>query len=261
MRPPDPEHPPFPSFAGWLHAFPRRSGACCIRARAWGRTCIRARALMDGRRLLRRAWGRLGPRRPADRQVGERHVAAPWSSWPTTEQPGRSPVLVAKSSPTDRVTVLPVDQATPTSTACWRAWTGSPPRTPWSSSATLAPALAGGRGDLLCAWPAPARRGLVRRGPQGGQARGGRARPTRPGSLAPRQGGFVAETPGRHQARAARPDPREEQVGDLLAAREPELGVSVLEVRPAGRLVLDGEEASYGPSRADPWPTRLTIPR
>jgi capsular polysaccharide biosynthesis protein len=54
---------------------------------------------------------------------------------------------------------------------------------------------------------------------------------------------------------------REEQVGDLLVTREPELDVSILEVRPAGRLDLHLEDASYGPSRADPWPAKLDYPK
>ena len=53
---------------------------------------------------------------------------------------------------------------------------------------------------------------------------------------------------------------REHQVGDLLPGREPELDVSILEVRPAGRLELHLEDTSYGPSRAGRWPTELDYP-
>jgi capsular polysaccharide biosynthesis protein len=53
---------------------------------------------------------------------------------------------------------------------------------------------------------------------------------------------------------------REHQVGDLLPGREPALGVSVLEVRPAGRLELNLEDSSYGPSRAGAWPAALDYP-
>jgi capsular polysaccharide biosynthesis protein len=53
---------------------------------------------------------------------------------------------------------------------------------------------------------------------------------------------------------------REEQVTDLLPARDPGLDVSILEVRPAGRLDVRLEDTSYGPSRAGSWPDRLTYP-
>lgn len=53
---------------------------------------------------------------------------------------------------------------------------------------------------------------------------------------------------------------REQRVGELLTAREPGIGVSVLEVRPPGRLDLQMAEESYGPSRAGPWPARLEYP-
>jgi len=53
---------------------------------------------------------------------------------------------------------------------------------------------------------------------------------------------------------------REDQVADLLPAREPTIAVSVLEARPPGRLDLRMEDSSYGPSRADPWPTHLDYP-
>ena len=49
-------------------------------------------------------------------------------------------------------------------------------------------------------------------------------------------------------------------VGDLLEAREPGIEVSVLETRPAGRLTPAIDEASYGPSHADPWPGTLDYP-
>lgn len=52
----------------------------------------------------------------------------------------------------------------------------------------------------------------------------------------------------------------ENHVGDLLAAREPQIETSVLETRPAGRLIATISEASYGPSRADPWPGTLEYP-
>ena len=53
---------------------------------------------------------------------------------------------------------------------------------------------------------------------------------------------------------------REDQVTDLLPVREPAIAVSVLEVRPSGRLDLGMDDTSYGPSRADPWPTHLAYP-
>ncbi|MEO5853037.1 MAG: glycosyltransferase 61 family protein [Nocardioides sp.] len=53
---------------------------------------------------------------------------------------------------------------------------------------------------------------------------------------------------------------REHQVPELLTAREPGMAVSVLEVRPAGQLNIQIEESSYGPGRADPWPTQLEFP-
>ena len=43
---------------------------------------------------------------------------------------------------------------------------------------------------------------------------------------------------------------REHQVADVLPERESALEVSILEVRPAGRLELHLEDSSYGPSRA-----------
>ena len=49
-------------------------------------------------------------------------------------------------------------------------------------------------------------------------------------------------------------------MGDLLKAREPGIEVSVLETRPAGRLTPAIDEASYGPSHADPWPGTLDYP-
>jgi capsular polysaccharide biosynthesis protein len=60
---------------------------------------------------------------------------------------------------------------------------------------------------------------------------------------------------GRH-ARAL----REHEVPELLPTREPDLDVSVLEVLPAGRLELTLDDASYGPSRAGPWPAYLDHP-
>ena len=53
---------------------------------------------------------------------------------------------------------------------------------------------------------------------------------------------------------------REDQITDLLPVREPAIAVSVLEVRPSGRLDLGMDDRSYGPSRADPWPTHLAYP-
>jgi capsular polysaccharide biosynthesis protein len=53
---------------------------------------------------------------------------------------------------------------------------------------------------------------------------------------------------------------RENQVGVVLPGREPRLGVSILEVRPAGRLELNLEDSSYGPSRAGTWPMELDYP-
>ncbi len=50
------------------------------------------------------------------------------------------------------------------------------------------------------------------------------------------------------------------EVVDLLEAREPGIEVSVLETRPAGRLTATMDEASYGPSHADPWPATLEYP-
>ena len=53
---------------------------------------------------------------------------------------------------------------------------------------------------------------------------------------------------------------REHQVADVLPGREPALDVSILEVRPAGRLELHLEDSSYGPSRAGAWPAELDYP-
>jgi capsular polysaccharide biosynthesis protein len=52
---------------------------------------------------------------------------------------------------------------------------------------------------------------------------------------------------------------REEQVTDLLPAREPDTDVSLFEVRPAGTLQA-ATEISYGPRRGEPWPDRLDYP-
>lgn len=53
---------------------------------------------------------------------------------------------------------------------------------------------------------------------------------------------------------------REEQVSDLLVAREPELDVTILGSRPGGSLTPATQEQSYGPRFGDPWPDRIDYP-
>jgi capsular polysaccharide biosynthesis protein len=52
----------------------------------------------------------------------------------------------------------------------------------------------------------------------------------------------------------------EDQVNDLLPAREPGAEVSVLEVRPAGTLQVAATEFPHGPHRGEAWPERLDYP-
>lgn len=53
---------------------------------------------------------------------------------------------------------------------------------------------------------------------------------------------------------------REEQVPDLLAAREPDLDVTILGSRAGGSLTPATQEQSYGPRFGDPWPDRIDYP-
>ena len=53
---------------------------------------------------------------------------------------------------------------------------------------------------------------------------------------------------------------REEQVRELLPAREPGTEVSILEVRPGGTLQPAATEIVHGPARAEPWPDLVEYP-
>jgi capsular polysaccharide biosynthesis protein len=66
----------------------------------------------------------------------------------------------------------------------------------------------------------------------------------------------VVTKSGRHHLKL-----REHQAIDLLADREPDINVSLLETRPPGSVVVKVAESSYGPSRAEPWPDRLQYPQ
>ncbi|HEY7044999.1 MAG TPA: glycosyltransferase 61 family protein [Nocardioidaceae bacterium] len=86
-----------------------------------------------------------------------------------------------------------------------------------------------------------------------------------PGGRKPRMRGIrdVVVRPGFVLLRKNRRDAlhvREEQVADLLPAREPGTEVSILEVRPSGSLQVTATEISYGPRQAEPWPKRLDYP-
>ena len=124
--------------------------------------------------------------------------------------------------------------------------------------------LAGNHGrPLRPPGSAPASRGRIRGGSDGVRSRcGTEARAGQPKDLPLQQGARVSDDlvlitkRGRHALAA-----REEQVGDVLAAREPELGVSILEVRPAGRLELEVEDVVVRAQPCGPGPRASTIRR
>lgn len=53
---------------------------------------------------------------------------------------------------------------------------------------------------------------------------------------------------------------REHETRSILAEREPNVRVDILETRPGGTLDVKVHERSYGPSRAEPWPEQLSYP-